>query len=258
MIRLNKYISEAGVCSRREADRLVEAGRVQVDGRTAAVGMQIREGQKVTVDGRPVERAEGDRTILLAVNKPRGIVCSEVSQGNDVNIIEFLNYPERITYTGRLDKDSEGLLLMTNRGDLIDRILRASHFHEKEYEVVTDRPFTDRFLRDMAAGVFLRELNVTTRPCRTERIGKRKFRIVLTQGLNRQIRRMCRELGFQVQELKRVRIMNIRLNHLKTGAWRHVTDEEYAGLLRLLEEEEQKAAGTMGKEEIGTWTGQNG
>lgn len=258
MIRLNKYISEAGVCSRREADRLVEAGRVQVDGRTAAVGMQIREGQKVTVDGRPVERAEGDRTILLAVNKPRGIVCSEVSQGNDVNIIEFLNYPERITYTGRLDKDSEGLLLMTNRGDLIDRILRASHFHEKEYEVVTDRPFTDRFLRDMAAGVFLRELNVTTRPCRTERIGKRKFRIVLTQGLNRQIRRMCRELGFQVQELKRVRIMNIRLNHLKTGAWRHVTDEEYAGLLRLLEEEEQKAAGIMGKEEIGTWTGQNG
>ena len=258
MIRLNKYISEAGICSRREADRLVEAKRVEVDGRIAAVGMQIREDQQVTVDGRPVKRAEGDRTILLAVNKPRGIVCSEVNQGNDVNIIEFLNYPERITYAGRLDKDSEGLLLMTNRGDLIDRIMRASHFHEKEYEVVTDRPFTDRFLKDMAAGVFLRDLEVTTRPCVTERLGKRKFRIVLTQGLNRQIRRMCRELGFHAQELKRIRIMNIRLNHLKTGAWRHVTEEEYAGLLGLLEREEQEVRGTMGKEEIRTWTRQNG
>ena len=258
MIRLNKYISEAGVCSRREADRLVEAGRVEVDGRTAAVGMQIREDQQVTVDGRPVQRSEGDQRILLAVNKPRGIVCSEVSQGKDVNIIEFLNYPRRITYAGRLDKDSEGLLLMTNQGDLIDRIMRASHFHEKEYEVVTDRPFTDRFLKDMAAGVFLRELDVTTRPCRVERLGKRKFRIILTQGLNRQIRRMCRELGFHVQELKRVRIMNIRLNHLKTGAWRHVTEEEYRGLLRLLEREEQEVPGTVGKEDAGTWTGQNG
>ena len=258
MIRLNKYISKAGVCARREADRLVEAGRVEVDGRTAAVGMQIREDQHVTVDGRPVQRSEGDQRILLAVNKPRGIVCSEVSQGKDVNIIEFLNYPRRITYAGRLDKDSEGLLLMTNQGDLIDWIMRASHFHEKEYEVVTDRPFTDRFLKDMAAGVFLRELDVTTRPCRVERLGKRKFRIILTQGLNRQIRRMCRELGFHVQELKRVRIMNIRLNHLKTGAWRHVTEEEYAGLLHFLEREEQEVPGTVGKEDAGTWTGQNG
>ena len=175
-----------------------------------------------------------------------------------MNIIEFLNYPRRITYAGRLDKDSEGLLLMTNQGDLIDWIMRASHFHEKEYEVVTDRPFTDRFLKDMAAGVFLRELDVTTRPCRVERLGKRKFRIILTQGLNRQIRRMCRELGFHVQELKRVRIMNIRLNHLKTGAWRHVTEEEYAGLLHFLEREEQEVPGTVGKEDAGTWTGQNG
>lgn len=239
-MRLNKYMSEAGVCSRREADRLAEAGRVQVDGRTVGPGTQVGEGQIVTLDGKPVQRAEKDHTVLLAVNKPRGIVCSEVSQGGDTNIIEYLNYPERITYAGRLDRDSEGLLLMTNRGELINRMMRASHFHEKEYEVVTDRPFNDRFLRDMAAGVYLKELDVTTRPCRTERLGRRKFRIVLTQGLNRQIRRMCRELGFHVQELKRVRIMNIRLNHLKTGAWRHVTEEELAELLWRLDREEQE------------------
>ena len=215
MIRLNKYLSEAGVCSRREADRLLEAGRVEVDNRPATVGMKIDEGQTVTVDGKPVCRENASKMILIAVNKPRGIVCSEVSQGSDVNIIEFL---------------------MTNSGDLIDQIMRASHFHEKEYEVVTDKPFTDRFLEEMAEGVYLKELHTTTRPCRTERLGKRKFRIVLTQGLNRQIRRMCRELGFQVQELKRVRIMNIRLNHLQTGAWRYVTKEEQAELLHLLEQ----------------------
>lgn len=237
MIRLNKYMSEAGVCSRREADRLVEQGRVTVDGKPAVIGMQVEEGQQVELDGKPVKKDKKDRLILLAVNKPRGIVCSEVSQGQDVNIIEFLNYPKRITYAGRLDKDSEGLLLMTNRGDIINQMMRASNCHEKEYEVMVDRPFNDRFLKDMAAGVYLKELDVTTRPCAVERLGKRKFRIVLTQGLNRQIRRMCRELGFHVQELKRVRIMNIRLGHLKTGTWRNVTEEELAELLYLLETE---------------------
>lgn len=238
MIRLNKYMSEAGICSRREADRLIEAGRVKVDGKTAWLGMQIEEGQEVALDGRPVRRDRREKTVLLAVNKPRGIVCSEVSQGEDVNIIEFLNYPRRITYAGRLDKDSEGLLLMTNRGDIINQMMKASHSHEKEYEVVTDRPFTDRFLKDLAAGVYLEELNVTTRPCQVERLGKRKFRIILTQGLNRQIRRMCRELGFHAQEIRRVRIMNIRLGHLKTGTWRNVTEEERSELLYLLEQEE--------------------
>ena len=238
MIRLNKYMSEAGICSRREADRLIEAGRVKVDGKTAQLGMQIEEGQEVVLDGKPVGRDKREKTILLAVNKPRGIVCSEVSQGEDVNIIEFLNYPRRITYAGRLDKDSEGLLLMTNRGDIINQMMKASHYHEKEYEVVTDRPFTDRFLKDLAAGVYLKELNVTTRPCQVERLGKRKFRIILTQGLNRQIRRMCRELGFHAQEIRRVRIMNIRLGHLKTGTWRNVTEEELSELLYLLEQEE--------------------
>lgn len=236
MIRLNKYMSEAGICSRREADRLAEQGRVTVDGKPAFVGMQIEEGQQVELDGKPVKKDKKDKMILIAVNKPRGIVCSEVSQGNDVNIIEFLNYPKRITYVGRLDKDSEGLLLMTNRGELINQMMRGANGREKEYEVVVDRPFNDRFLKDMAAGVYLKDLDVTTRPCVTERLGKRRFRIILTQGLNRQIRRMCKELGFHVQELKRVRVMNIRLGHLKTGTWRNVTEEELSELLYLLKE----------------------
>ena len=202
---------------------------MKVDGTPATVGMQVDEYAQITVDGKAVGEKK-QKTILIAVNKPRGIVCSEApSQGNDTNIIEFLQYPKRITYMGRLDKDSEGLLLMTNRGDLINEMMRAAHYHEKEYEVVVDRPFTDRFLNDLAAGVYLKELDVTTRPCQVQRLGKRKFSIVLTQGLNRQIRRMCGELGYHVQELKRTRIMNIRLGHLKTGTWRNVTEEELQG-----------------------------
>lgn len=234
-IRLNKYLSEAGVCSRREADRLVEAGRVKVDGVLAAVGMRLTEGQQVTLDGRIIQRTAKDRTVLLAVNKPRGVVCSEVSQGGDVNIIEYLNYPERVTYAGRLDKDSEGLLLLTNRGDIIHRMMTGSHFHEKEYEVTVDRPVTESFLKALAAGVYLKELQTTTRPCRVERLEKRSFRIILTQGLNRQIRRMCQAQGYQVQKLKRVRVMNIRLGRLKTGAYRKVTEKEFEELMDLLE-----------------------
>ena len=234
MIRLNKYMSEAGICSRREADRLVEQGRVTVNKETAVVGMQIEDGYQVELDGRPIRRGEKDETVLIAVNKPKGIVCSEVSQGGDTTIIEFLKYPKRITYAGRLDKESEGLLLMTNRGELINQMMRASNYHEKEYEVVVNRPVHEEFLRRMADGVYLKELGVTTSPCTVERLGKRKFRIVLTQGLNRQIRRMCRELGFHVQELCRVRIMNIHLGRLKTGAWRNVTGEELEELLQLL------------------------
>ena len=235
MIRLNKYMSESGVCSRREADRLILQGRVLVDGKTAQTGMQIQEGQKVELDGKPVVKKKKERITLIAVHKPRGIVCSEVSQGGDQNIIEFLGYPRRITYAGRLDKDSEGLLLMTDDGDLINQMMRGANLHEKEYEVMVDRPFNERFLKDLEAGVYLKELDVTTRPCRAERIGKRRFRIILTQGLNRQIRRMCKELGYHVQELKRVRIMNIRLGHLKTGGWRNVADQELEELLELLQ-----------------------
>ena len=199
-MRLNKYLSEMGVCSRRKADKLIEEGRVLVDGKRGMVGMQVLEGQNVVVDGVALEKKE--EMVLLAVNKPRGVVCSNVSQGQDVNIVEYLGYPKRIMYAGRLDKDSEGLLLMTNRGDLIEQMMRGANGHEKEYEVVVDKPFTDRFLRDMEEGIFLKELGVMTRPCRVERMGKRKFRIILTQGLNRQIRRMCKELGFGVVELK--------------------------------------------------------
>ena len=206
-----------------------------MDGKTAQTGMQIQEGQKVELDGKPVVKKKKERITLIAVNKPRGIVCSEVSQGGDQNIIEFLGYPRRITYAGRLDKDSEGLLLMTDDGDLINQMMRGANLHEKEYEVMVDRPFNERFLKDLEAGVYLKELDVTTRPCRAERIGKRRFRIILTQGLNRQIRRMCKELGYHVQELKRVRIMNIRLGHLKTGGWRNVADQELEELLELLQ-----------------------
>ncbi|MDO4261682.1 MAG: pseudouridine synthase [Eubacteriales bacterium] len=234
MIRLNKFLSEVGICSRREADRLIGQGRVEVDGRPAQVGMQVRGDAVVKVDGKTVSDVPR-KTILLAVNKPRGIVCSEASQGGDTNIIEFLRYPERITYMGRLDKDSEGLLLMTNRGDLINEMMRAANFHEKEYEVTVDKDFNDRFLKELEVGVYLKELDVTTRPCQVQRLGKRKFSIVLTQGLNRQIRRMCGELGYRVQELKRVRIMNIRLGHLRTGGWRKVTEEEQRELFALLE-----------------------
>lgn len=192
----------------------------------------------MVVDGMALEKKE--EMVLLAVNKPRGVVCSNVSQGQDVNIIEYLGYPKRIMYAGRLDKDSEGLLLMTNRGDLIEQMMRGANGHEKEYEVMVDKPFTDRFLRDMGEGVFLQELEVTTRPCKVERMGKRKFRIVLTQGLNRQIRRMCKALGFEVVKLKRVRVMNIRLGHLKTGEYRKVTKTEYQELLRLLSKSEEE------------------
>lgn len=234
MIRLNKYMSEAGVCSRREADRLILQGRVLVDGKTAQTGMQIQEGQKVELDGKPVVKKKKERITLIAVNKPRGIVCSEVSQGGDQNIIEFLGYPRRITYAGRLDKDSEGLLLMTDDGDLINQMMRGANLHEKEYEVMVDRPFNERFLKDLEAGVYLKELDVTTRPCRAERIGKRRFRIILTQGLNRQIRRMCEYLGYRVVRLKRVRIMNVRLGNLKSGHWRNLTARELEELLRAL------------------------
>ena len=224
MIRLNKYMSEAGVCSRREADRLIEAGKVTVDGMKATVGMQIEEGQKVCLNGKPVEKDKKDKLILLAVNKPRGVVCSEKSQGGDVNIIDFLHYPKRITYVGRLDKDSEGLLLMTNEGELVNRILRARYGHEKEYLVTVDKPIDSEFVRKMSAGVKI--LDTVTRPCEVEKTGKTSFRIILTQGLNRQIRRMCEALGYQVQTLKRVRMLNITLDGLKTGEYREVTAAE--------------------------------
>ncbi len=229
-VRLNKYLSEAGVCSRREADRLIESGKVTVDGRRAQTGMKVSEGQMVCVGKKQVRPK--DEMVLLAVNKPVGIVCTEERREKN-NIIQFLKYPTRITYIGRLDKDSEGLLLMTNNGDIINKMMRAGNEHEKEYKVTVDKPVTDEFVEKMAGGVPI--LDTVTRKCKVEKIGKYKFRIILTQGLNRQIRRMCEYLGYQVTNLKRVRVMNIELGNLKPGEYRSVTAEEIAKLYELIQ-----------------------
>lgn len=228
-VRLNKYLSEAGVCSRREADRLIESGKVTVDGVRAQTGMRVTPGQTVKV-GRKVVLKQ-DEMIVLAVNKPRGIVCTEERRERN-SIVRFLNYPVRVTYVGRLDKDSRGLLLMTNNGDIINKMMRAANYHEKEYKVTVDQEITPEFIRQMSSGVPI--LDTVTRPCRVEKIGKYTFSIILTQGLNRQIRRMCEALGYQVKDLVRVRVMNIRLGSLREGEYRKVTDEELEELYGLL------------------------
>ena len=228
-VRLNKYLSEAGVCSRREADRLIESGKVTVDGVRAQTGMRVTPGQTVKVGRKVVSKQ--DEMIVLAVNKPRGIVCTEERRERN-NIVRFLNYPVRVTYVGRLDKDSRGLLLMTNNGDIINKMMRAANYHEKEYKVTVDQEITPEFIRQMSSGVPI--LDTVTRPCRVEKIGKYTFSIILTQGLNRQIRRMCEALGYQVKDLVRVRVMNIRLGSLREGEYRKVTDEELEELYGLL------------------------
>ena len=227
-IRLNKYLSDAGVCSRREADRLIESGDVLVDGIKAVQGMKIRPDQQVKVRGKEITREE--EFILLVVNKPRGIVCTTDNRWGDTTIYDMLDYPKRIFSVGRLDKDSEGLLLMTNQGDILNKIMRAGNYHEKEYLVTVDRKITPDFLKKMASGIYLKELNVKTRPCRVELAGECQFRIILTQGLNRQIRRMCEALHYNVKALVRVRIMNIELGRLKPGEYRSVTRKELAVL----------------------------
>ena len=228
-VRLNKYLSEAGVCSRREADRLIESGKVTVDGVRAQTGMRVTPGQTVKVGRKVVSKQ--DEMIVLAVNKPRGIVCTEEKRERN-SIVRFLNYPVRVTYGGRLDKDSRGLLLMTNNGDIINKMMRAANYHEKEYKVTVDQEITPEFIRQMSSGVPI--LDTVTRPCRVEKIGKYTFSIILTQGLNRQIRRMCEALGYQVKDLVRVRVMNIRLGSLREGEYRKVTDEELEELYGLL------------------------
>lgn len=237
-VRLNKYLSEAGVCSRREADRLIESGRVTVDGRRAQTGMRITPGQVVKVGRKVVSKQ--DEMIVLAVNKPRGIVCTEERRERN-SIVRFLDYPVRVTYIGRLDKDSRGLLLMTNNGDIINKMMRAANYHEKEYKVTVDQEITPEFIEKMSSGVPI--LDTVTRPCRVEKIGKYTFSIILTQGLNRQIRRMCEVLGYQVRDLVRVRVMNIRLGSLKEGQYRKVTDEELEELYEMLADSSNETAG---------------
>jgi len=228
-IRINKYLSAAGVCSRREADRQLAAGNVRIGERTAGVGDRVMPGEQVFYFGELV-CPETER-VLLVFNKPKGIVCTTQKRETH-NVIDYLNYPQRIYPVGRLDKSSEGLLLLTNEGSLVNRILRSGNRHEKEYIVTVNRPVTDRFLRGMAEGVPI--LDTVTRKCRVERTGASSFRIILTQGLNRQIRRMCEYFDYRVVSLKRVRIMNIQLGSLPTGEYRPVTPQEMKRLEELI------------------------
>ena len=231
-VSINKYLSAAGFCSRREADRLVEAGRVSIDGRVAGMGDKVSDGQKVQVDNKDISVEE--EKILLAFNKPAGIVCTTTDSQGANNIVDYIGYNKRIYPIGRLDKDSHGLILMTNNGEIMDKILRSANGHEKEYIVEVNKDIDDEFVKNMSKGVYLEELERTTLPCRVYKDGKRKFRIILTQGLNRQIRRMCDNLGYRVVDLKRIRIMNIVLGDLKEGSYRNVTDKEYSRLLSML------------------------
>lgn len=239
MIRLNKYLSEAGVCSRREADRLIEAGRVTVDGVRAVPGMKVSEEQKICVGKKVIQGAE--QKVVLAVNKPAGIVCTGDMKVKN-NIIRFLHYPVRVTYAGRLDKDSEGLLIMTNDGDLINGMMRARYAHEKEYKVRVNKEVTSEFIEKMSRGVHIRDkeknLDAVTRPCTVKKTGKYTFSIILTQGLNRQIRRMCEALGYKVDVLKRIRIMNVELGDLKPGQVRELTEQELKELYGTVKERE--------------------
>ena len=230
-VRLNKFISESGVASRRAADRLIEDGRVSINGRTAVLGDKVTDKDVVEVDGKPISRVEED--IILAFNKPRGITCTADPNDPD-NVIDFIGYPKRIYSVGRLDKYSQGLLLMTNNGELANRIMRSRGEHEKEYIVKVDRPVTESFLRGMSKGVPI-DVDVVTKKCVVEKLSEHVFRIILRQGLNRQIRRMCEYFGYRVERLKRIRVVNIELGDLEVGEYRNLTKAERKELFRILE-----------------------
>lgn len=232
-MRINKYLSAQGVCSRREADRLLEAGRITVDGVTAMCGQQVDDNSVICIDGSRISD-EKPQDVLMAFNKPRGIVCTTTDNQGKNNIVDYIGYDKRIYPVGRLDKDSDGLILLTNNGEITDKILRSVNGHEKEYVVKVKKKITDTFLKSMADGVYLKELDVTTKPCRISRINSYTFRIILTQGLNRQIRRMCQESGYKVESLTRVRIMNIELGGLKTGEYRIIEGKEKSMLYESL------------------------
>ncbi|RNB78209.1 23S rRNA pseudouridine(2604) synthase RluF [Brevibacillus panacihumi] len=220
-MRINKYISESGICSRRESDKWIEAKRVTINGVIAQLGSTVSEGDDVRVDGKPISTKK--KAVYIALNKPVGITCTTELHVKG-NIIDFVNHPERIFPIGRLDKDSQGLILLTNDGDIVNKILRAENNHDKEYIVTVDKPITPAFLQGMSSGV--RILGTITKPCTVTKISERVFRIILTQGLNRQIRRMCAAFGYQVRKLERIRIMNIHLDGLKLGQWRDLTAKE--------------------------------
>ena len=229
-IRINKYLSEAGICSRREADRMIEEGRITVNGKKAESGQKVSLEDEVCADNIPVHKNE--KKVLLLFNKPRGIVCSTKQQFDETTVTDYLDYPLRVYPVGRLDKESQGLLLLTNEGDLVNKIMRAGNYHEKEYFVTVNKPVDREFVRRMSKGVPV--LDTVTRPCRVVQTGECSFRIILTQGLNRQIRRMCEYFGYRVQKLVRVRIMNIELGDLESGKYRDVTPEEFKKLKQLI------------------------
>lgn len=226
-IRLNKFLSDSGYCSRREADRLIDGGKVTVNHEVAVMGQKVTLKDIVKVNGQIISREE--EQIVIAFNKPVGVECT-TDAGNPDNIVDYIGYHKRIYPIGRLDKNSQGLILLTNDGSLVNHILKASNYHEKEYVVTVDKPIDNEFVQKMSSGVEI--LNQVTRPCKVTRVNKHTFHIVLTQGLNRQIRRMCESLGYKVQKLKRIRIMNIHLGNLPMGQYRNVTDEELAQIMK--------------------------
>jgi 23S rRNA pseudouridine2604 synthase len=230
-IRLNKFISESGICSRREADRYIEAGRVIINKRKAVIGDIVKPGDKVIVNGQQLEPRKGEELIFIALNKPIGITSTTELNVKD-NIIQFVNHQQRIFPIGRLDKDSQGLIFLTNNGDLVNKILRAGNNHEKEYIVTVNKPLTEQVISAMAAGVPM--LGVTTKKCKIEQINATIFKIILVQGLNRQIRRMCEHFGYEVIKLERIRIMDISLKGLPTGDWRDLTEAEIKNLYKLI------------------------
>lgn len=232
--RLNKFLSEAGYCSRREADRLIDAGRVTINDAVPELGTKVAEGDVVKVDGETIGERKQEFT-YLAFNKPIGIVCTTDTRVEKDNIIDFINYHKRIFPIGRLDKPSEGLILLTDDGDIVNKILRASNNHEKEYIVTVDKPISQTFVERMAGGIYIEELEQRTKECKVRRIDKFTFSIILTQGLNRQIRRMCDYLNYEVQTLKRIRIMNIELD-VPLGEYRELTKEEFKELTQLISE----------------------
>lgn len=230
MTRLNKYIAECGICSRREADRLIENRSVAVNGKVATVGMAVSDEDEIIINGNKL--AGKNSKVVLAFNKPVGVVCSEKDTHGEVTIKDVLDYPVRVTYAGRLDKDSEGLLLLTNDGELINELMRGKNNHDKEYIVRVTKELTPDFKEKMEGGIFLKELNIKTKPCRVNVIDPYTFSIILTQGVNRQIRRMCDTLGYRVKELTRIRVANIELGRLHPGTYRRITGEELKALYR--------------------------
>lgn len=238
-MRLNKFLSSIGFCSRRQADKYIENGKIYIDDSVAGLGTELYDKQKVYFEKTYIGQIDDlklKQRIVLAVNKPRGIVCTSSDKDRAENIVDFINYPLRIYPVGRLDKDSEGLLLMTNDGSLVNALMKAKNHHEKEYMVEVDKDIDEAFLQAMSAGVYIKELKVKTRKCYIEKISEKSFKIILTQGLNRQIRRMCESLGFKVLRLRRIRIVNITLGKLKTGEYRKLSTTELDTLDSLIGE----------------------